>query len=347
MDESLKERVRGAPTQPGCYLFTDKYGYIIYVGKAKNLRSRVKTYFTKAAAEDERTAELVPKIVSVEYRTVPTELDALMLEYHLIKQHKPWFNSQMKADKQRSYLRIGTDGRYPTLSAVTEKQDDGAAYFDCFTDEEDIKLALGLLCRVWKVPQCGAASFSKLASPCLYHSIAGCLAPCAAKADPAELHGAVKEILRFMSGVRVRRLAVLKKEMATRAEDLDFEAAGQIKEQLDQLGRLQRKSRKIYHFPDTGDVLVLARPFREPDFSAFLVRDGVAHSRADFSGIPLESQLADFMAGWDSDGGLEPWVAGSLTSISADKAFIHLRGEPQPAQVMVEMEKFCRRKRRK
>ena len=341
MDDQLKEKVKNAPTAPGCYIFTDKYGYTVYVGKAKNLRNRVKSYFTKAAAEDERTAELVPRIVDVEFRVTGSELDALMLEFYLIKQHKPWFNSAMKADKQRPYLRISTESRYPALSVATEKLDDGAAYYDCFTDEEDVKATLGLLGRVWKVPQCGAAVFNKAYSPCLYHSISGCYAPCTGKADPEACHAAVREIQRFLAGTRVRRLAELKNEMNARAAELEFEAAGQMKEQLDQLAHLQRKARKTYHFPDKGDVLVLIRPFRERAFSAFFVRDRVVWCRADFPDGPDAGLFSDFMAGWDSpEATVDEWVAGCLTEISADKVFLRLPAKVRVEGIWQEIEKY-------
>ena len=332
MDKRLQEKIGSTPALPGCYLFMDKYGYIIYVGKAKNLRNRVKSYFTKAAAEDERTAELVPKIVDAEVRVTATELDALMLEYHLIKKHKPWFNSAMKADKIRPYLRIDAGAQFPTLSIAAEKLDDGAAYYDCFTDEEDIKATLALLGRVWKVPQCGTAAFGKTSSPCIYHSITGCLAPCMGKVDPEACHAAVREIRRFLAGVRVKRLSELKKEMAAQADALKFEEAGQIKKQLDQLAYLQRKARKIYHFPEKGNVLVLIRPFRERAFSAFYVRDSVVWCRADHEDVPDAEQLRAFMAAWDSPGAaVEEWMAGCLTDISADKVFL-----PLPASILAE-----------
>lgn len=327
MDDRLKEKVRGAPELPGCYLFYDKYGYIVYVGKAKNLRNRVKSYFTRAAAEDERTAELVPKIVDVECRDTATELDALMLEYHLIKKHKPWFNSVMKADKLRPYLRITTDSRYPALSVATEKLDDGAVYYDCFTDDEDVRATLGLLGRVWKTPQCGSFAFSKVSSPCIYHSITGCLAPCAGKADPKDYHAAVQEIQRFLGGARVQRLAELKLEMAERAEAMEYEAAGQIKRQLDQLALLQRKARKIHHYPENGNVLVLIRPFREHAFSAFLVRDGSVWCRADFPDGPDAARLAVLIDAWgESETSEGEWMAKCLTEISADKVFVPMPG---------------------
>ncbi len=330
----LQEKVKAAPDLPGCYLFTDKYGYIIYVGKAKNLRSRVKSYFTKAAAEEERTAELVPRIVDVEYRVTDTELDALLLEYRLIKQHKPWFNSQMKPDKRRPYLRIAAGRPYATLSVSDVSSDDGAVYYDFFTNEEDVKQALALLGRVWGLPQCGQRSFAKAKGPCLYHTLTGCMAPCSREPDEALYAAALAEVQQFFAGKKVPRVRALRQEMTQAAEALEFERAAACKELLEGLQRLQHKSRRWSHLPEQGAALVLIRPHREKAFSVFSVVDGQVRYRTNFPAAPDEDTIAAFaaaVAATDAATDMpcttlvdSEWLAGCLTEVVADKQFVLL-----------------------
>ncbi len=331
---ALAEKVRAAPQQPGCYLFTDRYGYIIYVGKAKNLRSRVKSYFTKAAAEDERTAELVPTIGDVEYQVTGSELDALLLEYRLIKQHKPWFNAQMKPDKRRPYLRIAAGTPYATLSVSDAPGNDGATYYDFFTDEDDVKQALALLGRVWGLPQCGQRSFAGSRGPCLYHTLTGCMAPCSREPDEHQYAAVLAEVQLLFAGGRVPRVKVLKQEMAEAAAALAFERAAACKELLEGLQRLQHKSRRWFHLPEQGAALVLIRPHREKAFSVFSVVDGQVRRRADFPPAPDETSITAFAAAVAAADAAPPttgavledseWLAGCLTEVVADKQFVLL-----------------------
>lgn len=335
---ALSNKIKTAPREPGCYLFTDKYENIIYVGKAKNLRNRVKSYFTKAAAEDERTEELVPKIVDVEFRVVETELDALLLEYRLIKRFKPWFNSALKPDKQRPYLRIAPGDPYATLSVSVAMADDGADYYDFFTDTEDVKQALSLLCKVWGLPQCGQSSFARQAkSPCLYHSLDGCMSPCSGRADAALYATAIAEVGQLFNGKVPARQKALKQQMAQAAEELAFEQAASCKAQLEGLQRLQHKSRRRFHLPEQGAVLVLIRPHREAAFSAFHIVNGQVLRRADFPAKPETEAIAHFASALEHAG--EPladseWLAGCLLEVGADKQFVVLPDKKTTAPVV-------------
>lgn len=339
----LGDKINSAPTQPGCYLYFDKYGNVIYVGKAKNLRSRVKQYFTKAAAADERLTELLPRIADVAYEVTPSELDALLLEYRLIKQYKPWHNSQMKADKPRPFLRIAREAPYPVLHIVKERADDGATYCDCFTDEGDVRAALALLGQVWRTAQCGKAHFHKPASPCLYHSLHGCMAPCAHKADPAAYSAAVDEIEALLAGHRVPRLTALKQQMEAFAEGFAFEEAATRKRQWEGLRRLQRKGKKMYHYPPGAPVMVLIRPFRETAFSVFYVREGAVVHRQNYTRPPNTAATQALLHQWQAaaaptgDGAL---LARCLTEISAHKVFVQLPPRPTAKWLVREIQKF-------
>lgn len=319
-------------------MFMDKYENIIYVGKAKNLHNRVKSYFTKAAAEDERTEELVPKIFDVDFRVVKTELDALLLEYRLIKQLKPWFNSALKPNKKRPYLRIAPGELFASLSVTDTMADDGADYYDFFTDAEDVKQALKLLCKVWGLPQCGQSSFARQPkSPCLYHSLDSCMAPCSGRADAALYAAAIAEVGQLFNGKVPARQKALKREMAQAAEELAFEQAASCKAHLDGLKRLQHKSRRRFHLPEQGAVLVLIRPHREAAFSAFHIVNGQVLRRVDFSAQPEAAAISEFAAAVACTGtpvADSECLAGCLLEVGADKQFIILPDKKTTAPVV-------------
>jgi excinuclease UvrABC nuclease subunit len=282
----LRERAKSAPDMPGCYLFYDALGNVIYVGKAKRLRNRVTSYFNPAALENERTAFLVRRIANLRFITTNCELDALLLEYQLIKSHKPWYNSQLKPDKPRPYLRLAFVQPYPCLSIADEPDDDDALYYDCFTGTEDIKRTLVLLCRAWGIAQCDQQVFMRLKGPCIYRELDGCLAPCNGQVDQAEYHTRIKEVVKLLEGKKVRRLAELRRDLRFAVEDLDFELADNLQSLIDGLIQLRHKSHRRYHLPKSGLALILIRPYREKAFSAFLTSGCQAVFRIDF---PVQS----------------------------------------------------------
>ncbi len=329
-------KIKTAPTEPGCYMFKDKYGYIIYVGKAKRLRNRVKQYFTKAAAEDERTAELVTKITDVEYHVVASELDALLHEYRLIKLYKPWYNVLMKADMQRPYLRIGNEVPYATLSICDTFEADGAAYFDFFVDEYDIKHVLDLLCRVWGLPQCGKRSFSRRQRPCVYHALGTCMAPCGAEPCVDRYVAAIDDVKRLFAGKRVKCITELKRDMREAADALAFERAAACRSMLEGLERLRQLSRRRYHLPDEEAVLILIRPYREEAFSAFYIIDKKVRNRTDFPAEPDTELIDSFIASLGNTSReyvpthtaaqveFGDWLADCLLEVGAEKHIVSL-----------------------
>jgi excinuclease ABC subunit C len=326
----LSEKIKAAPHMSGCYLFIDKLGNTIYVGKAKDLSKRVKSYFTKAAREDERIADLVTRIDDVSFQVTASELDALLLEYHLIKQSKPWFNSQMKPDKTHPYLRIADTAPYPTLSITSQVLADGAEYFDCFGDSDDIKRTLTLFCRTWGVAQCAQSSFLKPKGPCIYHKLDGCLAPCSGQPDHEEYRTRVQEVIKLLTGQPVSKLADLKLELEQAVLDLDFEQAQSIKPQIEALELMQKRSRKHFHFPETGAVLVLIRPYRQKAFAVFLVIDKELALRRDFETTPSPTQIRNAFSvdktspSQLTDDFYADWLPDALIEVATEKQFIQL-----------------------
>lgn len=340
--KNLAKKIAAAPKAPGCYLFYDYMGNIIYVGKAKLLYKRVKSYFTKTARTNEDMQIFLRKITHVEYHITASELDALMLEYRLIKKYKPWFNSQLKPDKLRPYLRLAPGAPYATLSVAQSQCRDGAVYYNFFTDEEDVKSAIRLLGRVWGTPQCGLPSFKNVVHSCLYHSMGQCTAPCQNKADVSAYASAVEEIRQFLQGKPVAAMDALKTTMAASAENLNFEKAAECRELLNSLHILQRKCRKTYHLPKDKDSIIFIRPYREPSFSVFYAKEGVVLHRGDFSPETFEEMLPRFILQIQTgtpaleDG---EHLAACLTEILADKFFVPLSKKCTVSAIAKAMQK--------
>lgn len=323
--KTLAEKIKEAPKAPGCYLFYDGQGRILYVGKAKSLASRVRQYFHAAAREDERIAPLVPRIADVQYVTTPTETDALLEEYRLIKLHKPWFNAQLKRDTEHPYLRIGLAEAFPSISVAWQEADGGAAYYGCFFDIYDAEEAMELLGDVWKTPRCGKAPLPE--RPCLYHGMGKCAGPCGGHIAQDAYRAAIGEISALLAGEDVPALASLRARVAEHAAALAFEKAQETQALLDRLERLRQKGRKIFRLPEDRDVYVLLRAYREASFSVFLVRGGAVAKRTILSGGDADVKAlagAYFAQPEPQENGR--FLAQSIAEVLAEKSFFVVPG---------------------
>lgn len=273
---ALQSKIEAAPDTPGCYLFYDAMGNIIYVGKSIRLHERMRSYFVPSARDDERIAPLVREIRDVAYVQAETELDALMEEYRLIKRHKPWFNAQHIRSLLPHFIRVGLSSAHPTAVIVRDQ-----AQGPClgpFRDIHRAEEALQWMNRIWHTPLCGRANWPAGARPCLYHGMGRCPAPCALPADAAP-SPAVAELAAFLAGDAQPTIDRLQHDMAAAASALRFEEALAIKEAL---GYLTALARRVAHgFVISGDThaIVLMRGFGERDFSAFYCKDGSVKGR--------------------------------------------------------------------
>lgn len=279
----LAEKIRCAPLEPGCYLFKDASGYVIYVGKGKNIRSRVRQYFQASRHTDQRdkVTKLVRVTTDVEFVITGSELDALLLEYRLIKQYKPWFNSQLKRETIHPYLRIDAAGPYKALSISNRHPEASARYYGGFYDSDEVSEALNLLHQVWKTPVCKKSSYSPGSRACLQYHLGNCLAPCSGNADPEAYERTIRAVSRFLDGSRTI-FGRLEKQMLKSAAALEFEQAAACRELIAKLERLQRKCQKMYHFPPDRDVILLIRAYRSDEFSIFYIKKGSAAARQTF-----------------------------------------------------------------
>lgn len=306
----LREKIKDAPQAPGCYLFKDKRGRVIYVGKAKNIRNRVRQYFRKGDQPDDKGQLIGQLAVDVEFVLMPTERDALLREYQLIKHLRPRFNVQHKRDRKTYCLRVDRSGSYPTL-VITADQAAVGEYLGTFTSTSRAEDARVLLNRVFRTPLCARPLDGSRDQPCLHYSVGRCLGPCAGRVTIAEYEVVMREITRLFQGRQTKTLMALKRRMASQAKALEFEKAAQIKQDLDELRRLAHGYLHRLRIPERQDCLVFYRAYHEPGCSLYVFHSGEALWRRDYAALPGPPEITAVLA--ETAGAETPGTARAQT----------------------------------
>jgi excinuclease ABC subunit C len=231
------EKVRSFPQTPGVYLMKDSAGRVIYVGKAKNLRSRAGSYFLKAAAEDRRTADLVREIRDIDYLEAESEVDALLLESRLVKDVQPRFNSDLKDDKTFPYLQITTHEDYPRVEFTRTPRRKGVKLYGPFTSAGSLRGAIVVLQRIFKFRTCTLDIDAddeqwRWFRPCLLASIDQCTAPCNLRISKEDYRRDINRLKTFLDGGKRRLLEEMRKEMLEASAALAFEKAARLRDEI-------------------------------------------------------------------------------------------------------------------
>jgi excinuclease ABC subunit C len=247
------EKVRTQfPKTPGVYLFQDRAGRVLYIGKAKNMRARVGSYFLKAAAEDERTHRLVREIYDVDFMAAESEVDALLMESRLIKDIQPKYNRELRDDKSFPYLQITTDEDFPRVEITREPRSRGVKLYGPFTTIGSLRGALQVLQRVFQFRTCSldideADDRWRWFRPCLLASIQQCTAPCNQRISKAEYRRDIGRLKKFLAGNRRSLLQEMKVEMAQAAAALHFEQAAHLRDEMEMLESLSLRGELDKH----------------------------------------------------------------------------------------------------
>ncbi|BAH75625.1 excinuclease ABC subunit UvrC [Solidesulfovibrio magneticus] len=220
------------PMSPGVYLMKGARGKILYVGKAKNLRSRLSSYFRNDAGLTVKTAALVAKVEGVDVLLTASEKEALLLESSLIKKHRPRYNIVLKDDKNYILFKLDKRSPFPRLAFTRRVERDGAAYFGPFTSAAAARATWKELGRAFPLRKCGDRAMANRVRPCLYHSIGQCLAPCVLAVDPGEYAALVRRVEAFLTGRSAEVLRAVEHEMEQAAESLAFEKAAGLRDLL-------------------------------------------------------------------------------------------------------------------
>jgi excinuclease ABC subunit C len=279
----LEQKLTALPTLPGCYLHKDAAGKIIYIGKAKNLRQRVRQYFQQSRAHDAKTNELVARIRDFEYIITDTELEALILESNLIKEHRPRYNVLLKDDKQYPHLKLTLAEAYPRVLKTRRVISDGSYYYGPCLPASLAENTLKLINQFFQLRTCDITIDGKRDRPCLEYHIKRCLGPCVAGlCAPQEYDEAVRDVKLFLAGKNQDLLASLEARMYQAAEEMRFEQAAKYRDQLRVIHRLSEDQKMLLSNGADIDIFGYYQEGDRATLQLFTMRAGKIIGRREF-----------------------------------------------------------------
>ena len=273
------------PEEPGSYQFRDAQGRVIYVGKAANLRQRLSNYFQSPRNMHVRTAQMVATAESVEWTIVRNEVEALMLEYSLIKEHRPRFNVRLRDDKSYPFLAVTAADQWPRAMVVRGRKRKGNRYFGPYAHAYAIRDTLDLLLRSFPIRTCSQNKFQeheRLGRPCLLFHIEKCSGPCVGEIEDMEYRELVTQLCSFLDGDTDEVVERLEAEMRTAADDLDFERAARLRDRLMAVRKAIEKQQMVVDRKEDLDVIGIADDELEAAVQVFYVRKGRVVGRKGF-----------------------------------------------------------------
>ncbi len=255
----LWEKAKMLPLLPGVYIIRDKTGQIIYIGKAKRLRTRVSQYFREGVPHDAKVTKMIQNAFEFDVIVTQSEFEALVLECSQIKQHKPKYNILLKDDKGYSYVRV-TREAYPRVSAVLQKEEDGAEYIGPYTSSFAVREMVETACNVFRLPRCGKKFPQDIGKgrPCLNAHIGRCMALCSGKISRESYCETVQSAVHLIRRGQAEILRLLRERMADAAERLDFERAALLRDQINAIEKVSRGQKVVRSEIDEQDVIAFA-----------------------------------------------------------------------------------------
>ena len=271
----LKEILQKLPTKPGVYIFKDDKGHILYIGKANNLRSRVRSYFKNSASMSPRIKSMVSLVADMDYIITENEVEALILESNLVKKYKPKYNVILRDDKHYPYLRLATEEMYPYLSIVRRVKKNKGMYFGPYTSPKSLRKTLILIHRIFQLRQSRDSLDGRpKRRPCLNYQMGRCLAPCAGYVKKEGYEKIVRDIVLFLKGRNDELLNNLKRKMDELSENLRFEEAGRTRDQISAIERIMEKQNIISTTLEDEDVIAIYRDGGKANVQLLFIRGG-------------------------------------------------------------------------
>jgi excinuclease ABC subunit C len=299
MNNLLKRRIDNLPANPGVYLFKDGKGTVLYVGKAGNIRHRVASYFQRVEEKDPKTLALLEKVSDIETIVTDTEKEALILEDNLIKEHHPRYNIKLRDDKRYPCLRLSIEEDFPTLSIVRRIKKDRSIYFGPYPSATSLKETLKLIRRLFPIRTCHHTKFSNRSRPCVNYEMERCLGPCCGKVDPAPYKEVIQQVKLFLEGRNRDLIERLKREMEEEAEQLHFERAAKIRDQIGHIEKVIEKQNIVSRDFIDRDVIGFCRQDHRAVIYSLFVRAGRLLGGKGFHfssiGLPDEEILSSFL----------------------------------------------------
>ncbi len=243
--QTLEQKLNNLPSNPGVYLFKDRKGTILYVGKAGNIKHRVSSYFQKPGGKDLKTLTMLEKVADIDTMVTDTEKEAFILEDTLIKTHRPRYNVKLRDDKNYPCLKLSLEEEYPTLCIVRRIKKDGSLYFGPYPSATSLRETLRLIRRLFPIRTCMDTKFTHRLRPCINYEMGRCLGPCCEEVDPNKYREVVQQVRMFLAGKNRDLLEDLKEKMEEESEALHFEAAAKIRDRITSIERVVEKQKIV------------------------------------------------------------------------------------------------------
>jgi excinuclease ABC subunit C len=272
----IQEELKKLPDKPGVYLMKDETGTVIYVGKARVLKNRVRQYFQASAAHTPKVTAMVAKIKEFEYIVTDTELEALILECNLIKDKKPRYNILLKDDKSYPYIKITMNEEYPRIFITMRVVRDGARYFGPYSNVISVRETINLIKKVFPIRTCKRVLPRDIGKsrPCLNFHIGQCLGPCSGKVGVDEYRAVVRDICSFLDGKQDVIIARLEKQMQEAADKLEFERAAALRNKLTGLRHITQEQKVLSVAGMDQDIIGFAANSTDTCVQIFFIRGG-------------------------------------------------------------------------
>lgn len=284
MTFNIQEELKKLPNKPGVYIMHDQADSIIYVGKAVNLHNRVRSYFRKIVGRGPQIDKMVQQITRFEYIVTDSELEALVLENNLIKEHEPKYNTMLKDDKTYPYIKVSLGDAYPRVMMVRQMKKDKAKYFGPFTNAAAVKDTIDLVNKLFMLRTCNKALPKEIGNdrPCLNYHIHQCSAPCQGYISGEEYRAKVEQVLDFLQGNHANILKDLEAKMQKASENMEFEEAIRYRDLIESVKSVSERQKITGGTGEDKDVIALAQDGADVVVQVFFVRDGKMIGREHF-----------------------------------------------------------------
>lgn len=288
----IQEELKKLPQKPGVYLMKDENGHVIYVGKAVNLKNRVRQYFQSSRNQTVKTRSMVSNIKEFEYIVTDSEMEALLLECNLIKKYHPYYNILLKDDKTYPYIKMTVQEPFPRIFVTRRMTKDKAKYYGPFTDVLAMKETVETLHKLFPIRKCKKVFPRDIGKerPCLNHHIGQCIAPCSGNVTAEEYQGYIKDAMDFLEGKHEGILKKMEQEMMEAAENMEFEKAASLRDKIRSIKSVAERQKMSNMGLGDVDVIAFVRAFEECLVQVFFIRSGKMTGRENFTLTAFEDQ---------------------------------------------------------
>ncbi|KEI77336.1 excinuclease ABC subunit UvrC [Clostridium botulinum] len=353
----LEYQLKNLPDKPGVYLMKNNLGEIIYVGKAKILKNRVRQYFQKSQKHSEKVKAMVKNIEEFEYIITDSEIEALILECNLIKKYRPKYNILLKDDKHYPFIKVTLAEDFPRVISTRKVTKDGSKYFGPYVDGSSVKDIIELIKKTFPIRTCkkNIVEGAKAIRPCLNYQIGLCKAPCAQYIKKSEYREIIDDVIKLLSGKHLDIVENFKLNMEKAAENLEFEKAAMLRDKINIIEKIGEKQKIILNNFDNEDYISLYSDGKDTCFQVFFLRNGKIVGREHFiiedtfdtnSSTLISNFLKEFYGGTayipktiyvpniEDEALLEQWLTLKKESKSTIK--VPIKGEKKNILVLVE-----------